>query len=83
MKDGTRRKVLAHRYSYELVHGPTDLLVLHKNECHNPLCVNPDHLYAGSYSDNNADIAELDGWNRPDQRGVKNPNYKHGKYVKE
>src|SRR5690348_8920651 len=66
--DGTRRKVLAHRFSYELAYGPTDLLVLHKNECHNPLCVRPDHLYAGTYEDNNNDVRELTGWIHPDQR---------------
>jgi hypothetical protein len=46
------KRVLAHRISYELKYGsiPTGSLILH--HCDVRQCVNPDHLYAGSYSDN-------------------------------
>lgn len=30
-------------------------LALHKNECNNRKCWNPDHLYIGTYADNNVD----------------------------
>lgn len=48
----------ASRFSYILHHGK---ITKGRIVCHNcpdgdnPLCVNPEHLYAGTYSDNNSD----------------------------
>lgn len=46
----------AHRFIYECYNGPipNDLIVLHK--CDNPGCVNPNHLYAGTYKQNTQDM---------------------------
>jgi len=53
-----KRYVQAHRYAYELVNGPipAGLLICHK--CDVKDCVNPNHLYAGTFSDNVRDVQE-------------------------
>jgi len=50
-----QKKILAHRYSWELHRGPipSGLFVLH--HCDVPACVNPDHLFLGTKKDNAID----------------------------
>jgi hypothetical protein len=64
--NGKTRFKLAHRHSYELVHGEIKrgLLVLHS--CDNPSCVNPAHLEIGTQSKNMSDCASRSRM-RPDR----------------
>jgi len=49
------KTIAAHRAFWEQYNGPAgDACVLHR--CDNPACVNPDHLFLGSQSDNVRDM---------------------------
>lgn len=59
------RPVSAHRASWIVNRGAplSGLLVLH--HCDNRSCVNPDHLYLGTYSDNRRDMLLRGKWKHP------------------
>lgn len=55
---GHTEKAYAHRIAYELAKGPipSGMLVCHTCDVRN--CINPDHLWLGTISDNNRDAMD-------------------------
>lgn len=53
---GNKKTILTHRASWIIHKGeiPKNLCVLHK--CDVPNCINPEHLFLGTYADNNSDM---------------------------
>lgn len=64
---------LAHRVSWILFNGeiPSGMNICHK--CDNPPCVNPDHLFVGSYQDN---INDMFRKGRKNHQGENHPKVK-------
>ena len=63
---GHRGKTIrAHRASYEIYNGkiPNGFIVCHT--CDNRKCINPEHLYAGTYADNYNDARDRQRTNHP------------------
>jgi len=65
---GTKK---AHRVAWSIYRGaiPGGMCVLHK--CDNPSCVNPDHLFLGTLSDNMQDCFNKGRGKIPDLTGTK------------
>lgn len=61
--------VLCHRLTFKLFSGniPGNMLVLH--HCDNPPCINPKHLFLGSYSDNIKDALDKNRMARGEKNG--------------
>ena len=62
--NGTRKRIPAHRLSYQTFVGqiPEGMEICHR--CDNRCCVNPEHLFIGTRQDN-VDDREAKGRNRP------------------
>lgn len=73
-----KRNTFAHRVSYALYksNAPSGLLICHT--CDNRWCVNPDHLYIGTHSENN-----LDAYRRRKRKNIQGVNGSNTKLCNE
>lgn len=69
----SRKTILAHRLVWQMTNGEIEkgLCVLHK--CDNPPCVNPDHLFLGTHTDNMRDAVNKGRCKVPGLSGGKHP----------
>lgn len=67
---------MAHRAAYEIYKGPIPdgMVVCHK--CDVPACVNPDHLFLGTQSDNLKDMSDKGRRWKPEWHGETHPRSK-------
>jgi hypothetical protein len=65
-------KYKAHRFSWAATNGPAPAGMILCHKCNNRLCVNPEHLYVGTYQSNSDDKMNADRG----PRGVKHPGAK-------
>lgn len=65
--DGTRHQEWVHRIAYEIAHGPIPEGMQINHRCGNSLCVNPDHVYAGTKAENWADWKLAEMINEPNE----------------
>ena len=68
------KMILAHRASYALKNGEIKKGLQVNHHCDNKLCVNPEHLYAGTQKQNIADCISRGRFNKP--KGSAHWNYK-------
>jgi len=70
------RTIPAHRYAWICAYGsiPDGIDVCHR--CDNPLCVNPEHLWLGTHTDNNSDRHRKGRSRGGSMKGTANPSAK-------
>lgn len=72
------KSISAHRYAWSITHGaiPQGKIACHK--CDNPQCVNPDHIFIGTYLDNSRDMVSKGRQRKPPPGVVSKRNLRKG-----
>ena len=65
-----RKRQYAHRVSYQINVGPIPPTSVIDHKCHNPACVNPNHLQAVSQKQNCENLGAIRADNKTGIRGV-------------
>jgi len=71
-----RKPYQAHRWIYEYLNGPIEEGLVVRHQCHNPACVNPEHLLLGTHQDNMDDMVRAGRSSKAPKaahKGEKNP----------
>jgi len=62
-----------HRWIYEYLNGPIPEGLIVRHKCHNPSCVNPEHLELGTQQDNMNDKVKAGRSSKVGTKGEKHP----------
>lgn len=74
------RFIRAHRFAYELRHGPIPDGMFACHRCDTPGCVNPDHIFLGTPADNIDDMrAKGRGFDIPNELKARGEQHTHAK----
>ena len=72
--NGKVRSFAAHRVAYEIRNGELSEGLIVRHTCHNPRCINPNHLKCGTHKQNADD--RVKAGRSASQKGAKNGNAK-------
>lgn len=70
MLNHNRKNIATHRAAYEINVGPIPAGMMIDHKCHNPSCINPQHLRLATHKQNRENLGHLVAANKSRFRGV-------------